>query len=96
MIDLYNEQYDRQTLKENIYSVKLMDIVKTQMLDITFIVRYILNKSYQLHEDDKKITINDIIKYQPHITEEMIYKYNINYDSDEDSVEDFESVSNRN
>ena len=44
MLDLYNKKYDRQTLKENIYAVKLVDILKTQTLDVTFIVRYILNE----------------------------------------------------
>jgi hypothetical protein len=28
MIDLYNNKYDRQTLKDNIYAVKLIDILK--------------------------------------------------------------------
>ena len=52
---LYNNKYDRQTLKENIYAVKLIDILKTQELDITFIVRYILSDLYQFNEEDKKM-----------------------------------------
>lgn len=43
MLDLYNYKYDRQTLKDNIYSVKLIDIVKTQTIDVDFVVRYILH-----------------------------------------------------
>ena len=49
MLDLYNIKYDRKTLKNNIYAVNLTDILKTQILDITFIVRYILNDLYQLN-----------------------------------------------
>jgi hypothetical protein len=73
MLDLYNKQYDRKTLKEHIYEVKLIDIVKTQKIDVTFAVRYILNAKYQLHEDDN-IIAPMIIKYQPHITYEELQK----------------------
>ena len=47
MLDLYNIKYDRNTLKENIYDLKLIDILKTQKLDLSFIVRYILSDLYQ-------------------------------------------------
>ena len=67
MLDLYNNKYDRQTLKDNIYAVKLIDILKTQTLDVTFIVRYILNSKYQLDDEDQIITPKMVIKYQPHI-----------------------------
>ena len=45
MIDLYNNKYDRQTLKDHIYAVKLLDILKTQTIHVTFAVRDILNKN---------------------------------------------------
>ena len=48
MLDLYNNKYDRQTLKENIYALNFIDILKTQTIDVTFAVRYILNPKYQL------------------------------------------------
>lgn len=95
MLDLYNNKYDRDTLKKNIYSLKLMDILKTQTLDITFIVRYILSDLYQLHESDMNISVEDVLKYQPHINEKELLEMLINYDSDDDSVEDFESFSIR-
>lgn len=95
MIDLYNNKYDRKTLKENIYAVKLIDILKTQTLELSFIVRYILSDLYQLHEDDKKITINTVLKYQKHINRNELIVALEEYDSDDDSVEDFETVSNR-
>jgi hypothetical protein len=94
MLDLYNKQYDRKTLKEHIYEVKLIDILKTQKIDVTFAVRYILNTKYQLHEDDN-IIAPMIIKYQPHITYKELQNALVNYDSDDDSVEDFDSVASK-
>jgi hypothetical protein len=96
MLDLYNNKYDRDTLKQYIYAVKLTDLLKTQVLDITFIVRYILNNLYQLHDDDQNITFETVIKYQPHINKELLERALKEYNSDDDSVEDFQSYSERN
>jgi len=95
MLDLYNNKYDRQILKENIYSLKLLDILKTQILDITFIVRYILTDLYQFDEEDKSIDVDLVLKYQPHIQREDLMNALEDYDSDKDSVEDFQSFSER-
>lgn len=92
MLDLYNYKYDRQTLKDNIYSVKLIDIVKTQTIDVDFVVRYILNEKYQLHEDDC-VTTEDILKYQPQIKYKDLQDAFFYLDSDDDSIDDFETVS---
>lgn len=67
MIDLYNNQYDTKTLIDNIYSLNLLDILKTQILDIQFIITYILNTNYQLTPEEEKINIKMIISLQPHI-----------------------------
>jgi hypothetical protein len=96
MLDLYNNKYDRNTLKENIYSLKLMDILKTQVLEITFIVRYILNDLYQLNEEDENITVDTVLNYQPHINKKELIEALVDYNSDDDSVEDFQSFSERN
>lgn len=96
MLDLYNKQYDRQTLKDNIYAVSMLDILKTQKIDVTFAVRYILNTNYQFDDKDKAITFGLILKYQPHISSDDLEKELFLYDSDDDSIEDFETVSNRN
>lgn len=96
MLDLYNIKYDRKTLKENIYAVKLIDILKTQDLDITFIVRYILSDLYQLHKEDQKISVETVILYQPHINKEELNKALLDYNSDDDSIEDFQTYSERN
>jgi hypothetical protein len=94
MLDLYNNKYDRQTLKDNIYAVKLIDILKTQIIDVTFAVRYILNTKYQLDDDDN-INAPTVLKYQTHITYEELQKALYEYESDDDSVDDFETVANR-
>jgi hypothetical protein len=95
MLDLYNNKYDRNTLKENIYAVKLIDILKTQKLDIYFIVRYILSDLYQIHDDDKKIDVETILNNQAHIKRDELLLALIDYNSDDDSIEDFESFSER-
>jgi len=94
MLDLYGRRYDRKTLKENIYSIKFIDVIKTQKLDVTFIVRYILNPKYQISDEDK-LTIDNILFYQKHITREKLESEMINYSSDEDSIENFEVFSKR-
>ena len=79
MIDLYNNKYDRETLKQNIYAVKLIDILKTQTIDVLFAVRYILNESYQLHKDDTMITVKDVLFYQPHISKSsLLFEFSSN------------------
>lgn len=95
MLDLYNNKYDRQTLKDNIYAVKLIDILKTQHIDVTFAVRYLLNDKYYLNVNDEKITSTMVLFYQPHISKKVLFNEILRYDSDDDSVDDFETVSNR-
>jgi hypothetical protein len=38
-----------QTLKVNIYTVKLIDILKTQKIDAIFATKYLLNKKYRIY-----------------------------------------------
>ena len=86
MLDLYNKKYDMKTLEKYIHEVKLIDILKTQTINITFAVRFILNSKYQLNEDDN-IIAPDIIKYQPHISYEELQKA-LQYDSDDSDDSD--------
>ena len=95
MVDLYNNKYDRQTLKDNIYAIKLIDILKTQTLDVTFVVRYILNNKYQFSKEDEGITIEMVLKHQPHLSRSQIKSALNLYDDDDDSVDDFETVSKK-
>ena len=93
MLDLYHQQYDRETLKKHIYAVSLIDILKTQKIDASFAVRYLLNPNYQLKPEETIITPKLVLHFQPHITEEELQKEIEDYDSDDDSVDDFESTS---
>ena len=95
MLDLYNKKYDMQTLKENIYAVSLWDILKTQILTKDFCVKYILNKNYQMLEEDETITVKDVIRLQPHIDKRELLVGLVNYCREDDSFEDFESFANR-
>lgn len=95
MLDLYNNKYSRKQLKDNIYAVKLIDILKTQEIDVSFAVKYILNKKYQLHHDDK-CDFFTVLKYQPHISKNALYRALSEYNDDADSVDDFDTVSKRN
>ena len=93
MLDLYNKKYSMDILKENIYAVSLMDILKTQIIDVNFAVYYILNMKYQLHENDN-ITAPIVLHYQPHISYIELQKALLDYESDDDYIIDFEKVSN--
>jgi hypothetical protein len=95
MIDLYLKKYNRKTLKAHIYEVKLIDILKTQKIDATFAARYILNEKYQFDKEDKKITFDLVLKYQPHIIKDILYNEIINYESADDSIENFEIIATR-
>ncbi len=93
MLDLNNKQYDRQTLKDNIYNVNFLVLLKTQKIDTTFAVRYILNKKYDLDDEYKILTPELVVRLQPHIKLDDLRFEILNYDSDDDSVTDFETVS---
>lgn len=95
MLDLHEKKYDRQTLKDNIYAIDFFELLRTQKIDATFAVRYLLNKKYDLDDKYKSITPKLIIKLQPHIKISDLQYEIFNYASDDDSVTDFETVSNK-
>jgi hypothetical protein len=64
---LYNTKFSIDALIRNIYLFNLKEILKTQDLTEEFIVNYILNPKYQLTEEEKSITILDVLKNQPKI-----------------------------
>ena len=96
--DLYNHQYDYETLKTNIYLVSLVDILKTQILTINFCVKYILNTDFQFTKEEQEINVETIKKYQPHLLDiDMVIKSSAkNLKKRIDSFEDFESYMNKN
>ena len=94
-MDLEKNKYSLHVLKENIYLLNLVDILKTQRLTARFVVHYILNNIYQLKKEEQEITMEDVIKYQPHISITSLINEQILYDSDADSIEDFEEISKK-
>ncbi len=95
MLDLYNNQYDMQTLKEHIFAVSLWDILRTQIVSKEFCVKYILNKNYQISKEEEEIRFQDVLQLQPHIEKRDLLVCIVNYSPDDDSFEDFESFANR-
>ncbi len=95
MLELFKKQYDLKTLKENIYGLRLRDVLKTQKLTSDFCVKYILNTNYQICKEDENISAQDVLQSQPHISKKQLLFDIINYTSDDDSYEDFDSFSKR-
>ena len=95
-MELYKNKYDLETLKRNIYLFNLVDILKTQHLTPYFVVHYILNNHYQLTKEEEQITVENVLFFQPHIKLEEIINEQIIYDSDCESITDFETCSNEN
>ena len=73
-LELTNNQYSMDILKENIYAVGLIDILKTQKIDEEIAVDYILNNRFQLTDDEEKITIEYVMKMQPHLNKDKLLK----------------------
>lgn len=95
-INLYEKQYDLKILKANIYKLNFFDILKTQKLTPQFLAKYILNKKYQMTPDEEKISIEYVLLAQPHINRLNLVNELINYDSDDDSYEDFYTYFTKN
>ena len=54
-----------------------------------------LNENYQLHHDDTIINVQDVLLYQPHISKSSLLFELFAYSSDDDSIDDFETISNK-
>jgi hypothetical protein len=73
MLDLYNQKYDIATLTKYIYAVSLLDILKTQTITEDFAFNYILNKKYQLTEEEENINFTTIFYFQPHLIKSNLF-----------------------
>jgi len=69
------KNYSKNEMIEKIYTLNLWDILKYQKIDAEFAGFYILNKDFQLTKEEKEITIQDVLKYQPHIKKNELLKY---------------------
>jgi hypothetical protein len=93
--------YELSVLKENIYAVSLLTILKTQKLTADFCIKYILNSNFQLTAEDEAITVANVKEFQPHITKEEFVIAQVEAAKKRrnkqriDSFEDFESYANR-
>ena len=100
--DLYKNLYNYEILKANIYAVSLVDILKSQKLDSDFCAKYILNKDFQFLDEEQNITMDDVKKYQSHITDVELVDSMLRIAHKRilgkkiDSIEDFESYMLRN
>jgi hypothetical protein len=54
-----------------------------------------LNDNYHFLSEEENITIDDVLKYQPHISRIQLLIGLANYKREDDSVEDFESFALR-
>ena len=59
--------YGEEELIENIYFFPLEQILKTQKLSYDFVCDYILNEDFHLLPNEEKLTIEIVLKYQPHL-----------------------------
>lgn len=100
--DLYHNKYDLETLKEHIYVLSMLDILKTQHLTAGFCVKYILNTNFHFCEEDEHITMEMVETLQPHISKREFVVAQVEAAKKRqrrervDSVEDFQSFATRN
>ena len=73
-LDLKNNKYSMDVLRENIYATGLIEILQTQTITEEFAVNYILNERFQLSDDEEKISIDYVLKLQPHLNKEKLLK----------------------
>jgi len=78
--DLKKNKYTMEELKNNIYCVSLLEILKTQKLTVDFCVNYLLNDDFHLLEEETNISIYLITQYQHHISflDLLTYTFNKN------------------
>jgi len=73
-IDLKNNKYSMDVLRENIYATGLFEILRTQTITEEFAVNYILNERFQLSDDEEKITIEYVLKMQPQLSKDKLLR----------------------
>jgi hypothetical protein len=65
--DLRKTQYSIEDLTRNIGNLEISTLLRWQKLDAEFCKKYILNEEYQSVEDSYLVTIDYILKRQPHL-----------------------------
>jgi hypothetical protein len=85
---LQNNNYSINILKKNIYFISLIEIIKTQYLTNDFVINYILNKDYQLTEEENNISVDMVLFWQKHLKKSDL-DANLKQRTDSFSFEDF-------
>jgi len=86
---LQNNNYSMNILKNNIYYISLIEIIKTQYLTNDFVINYILNKDYQLTEEENNISVDMVLFWQKHLNKSDLLDVNLKQKTDSFSFEDF-------
>lgn len=68
MLNLETQQYDMDTLKNNLLEINLLKVIRTQKLTLEFIKKIILNEEYQITPEEQYIDKHYVLKYQKHIS----------------------------
>ena len=66
--DLRKKQYPLHILTQNVDYVSVSALVRWQQLDADFCKKFILNEEYQSVEEQYKIDVQYVLKYQPHLS----------------------------
>jgi hypothetical protein len=73
-IDLRKRKYSLDVLIKNVDNLSIKTLLRWQHLDAEFCKKYILNEEYQCAEDYYAVTIDYVLKLQPHLTyDELVY-----------------------
>jgi len=72
-ISLEYNKYSVDILEENIEKLSLWKLLKTQILDPPFCVKYILNDDFASCDEDTYIVWQDVIRLQPHILKKDLF-----------------------
>jgi hypothetical protein len=66
--DLRKHKYPLHLLVQNVDYLSVSALVRWQQLDADFCKKFILNEVYQSVEEQYKIDLQYVLKYQPHLT----------------------------
>ncbi len=74
-MNLYKNKYTIPELENNIKQLGLWDILITQVLTADFCFTYFWteNDEYAKDKEDTEICIQDVLNWQPHLTDEIMF-----------------------
>ena len=69
-MDLKKAKYSIDILEANIERLNIRNLLNTQLLTADFCIKYILSGDYASCQEEMYISLDDILKKQPHLHEE--------------------------